>query len=53
MTAIALRVENLGKQTCIGGKQERYQTLRDAISDCSQTLRISPAAIRPAKGVRD
>jgi hypothetical protein len=29
MSDIAIRVENLGKQYRIGGKQERYKTLRD------------------------
>ena len=33
MTDIAVRVENLGKQYRIGGKQERYKTLHDAIAD--------------------
>lgn len=29
----AIRVENLGKMYRIGGKQEKYQTLRDTLSD--------------------
>ena len=33
MTDIAIRVENLSKRYRIGGKQERYKTLRDSISD--------------------
>ena len=32
MSDIAIRVENLGKQYRIG-KQERYRTLRDTITD--------------------
>lgn len=31
MTDIAIRVENISKQYRIGGKQERYRTLRDAL----------------------
>ena len=33
MSNIAIRVENLGKQYHIGRKQERYQSLRDTITD--------------------
>ena len=33
MTDIALRVENLSKRYRIGGRQERYKTLRDTIMD--------------------
>lgn len=33
MSNFALRVENLGKLYRIGGQQEKYQTLRDTISD--------------------
>jgi lipopolysaccharide transport system ATP-binding protein len=31
MTDIAIRVENIGKQYRIGGRQERYRTLRDTL----------------------
>jgi len=30
---IAIRVEGLSKRYCIGGKQERYRTLRDTVAD--------------------
>jgi len=33
MSNIAIRVENLSKQYRIGGKQERYKTLRDTLTD--------------------
>src|SRR5687767_11363737 len=33
MSDIAIRVEGLSKRYRIGGKQERYRTLRDAIAD--------------------
>ncbi|MCB9437113.1 MAG: ABC transporter ATP-binding protein [Anaerolineales bacterium] len=33
MSDIAIRVEGLGKQYRIGGKQEKYKTLRDSIAD--------------------
>lgn len=33
MSDVAIRVENLGKMYRIGGKQERYRTLRDTITD--------------------
>ncbi|MBC7185500.1 MAG: ABC transporter ATP-binding protein [Calditrichaeota bacterium] len=33
MSDIAIRVEGLGKMYRIGGKQERYRTLRDTLSD--------------------
>lgn len=33
MSDIAIRVEGLGKQYRIGGKQEKYRTLRDTIAD--------------------
>ena len=33
MSDIAIRVENLSKQYRIGGKQERYKTLRDTLTD--------------------
>lgn len=33
MSNTAIRVENLGKMYRIGGKQEKYQTLRDTLAD--------------------
>ncbi|MCL4237366.1 MAG: ATP-binding cassette domain-containing protein [Anaerolineae bacterium] len=33
MSNVAVRVENLGKLYRIGGKQERYRTLRDTLTD--------------------
>lgn len=33
MSDVAIRVENLGKMYRIGGKQERYRTLRDTITE--------------------
>ncbi|NLH08087.1 MAG: ABC transporter ATP-binding protein, partial [Chloroflexi bacterium] len=33
MSDIAIRVEGLSKQYRIGGKQERYRTLRDTLTD--------------------
>jgi lipopolysaccharide transport system ATP-binding protein len=33
MSNIAVKVENLGKMYRIGGKQEKYQTLRDTLTD--------------------
>jgi lipopolysaccharide transport system ATP-binding protein len=33
MSEIAIRVEGLGKQYRIGGKQEKYRTLRDTLTD--------------------
>src|SRR5690606_39928733 len=33
MSNLALRVEDLGKMYRIGGKQERYRTLRDTLTD--------------------
>ena len=33
MSEIVIRVEGLGKQYHIGGKQERYKTLRDTLTD--------------------
>ncbi len=33
MSDIAIRVEGLSKQYRIGGKQERYKTLRDTLTD--------------------
>lgn len=45
MSDIAIRVEDLGKKYKIGGKQERYRTIRDTLVDAV----VSP--IRRAKGV--
>jgi lipopolysaccharide transport system ATP-binding protein len=33
MSDVAIQIENLGKMYRIGGKQERYRTLRDSITD--------------------
>lgn len=37
MSNVAIRVENLGKMYRIGGKQERYYTLRDTLVDLAAT----------------
>jgi len=33
MTGIAIRVENLSKQYCIGGPQARYKTIRESLTE--------------------
>ncbi len=38
MTDIAIRVENLGRRYRIGGKQERYKTLRDSSADVGSRI---------------
>lgn len=37
MSNVAIRVENLGKMYRIGGKQEKYSTLRDTLVDIAAT----------------
>ncbi|HRL14628.1 MAG TPA: ATP-binding cassette domain-containing protein, partial [Aggregatilineales bacterium] len=37
MSDVAIRVENLGKMYRIGGKQEKYSTLRDTLVDIAAT----------------
>ena len=33
MSALAIKVENISKQFCISGKQERYKALRDVVTE--------------------
>jgi hypothetical protein len=33
MSHIAIRVENLSKQYCIGGPQARYETIRESLTE--------------------
>ena len=47
MTDIAIRVENLGKRYRIGGKQERYKTLRDSlVQTASAPVRAAGSLLR-------
>ena len=50
MTDIAIRVGKLGKPYHIGGRQDRYKTLRDTLTDLAtapvRRFRNAPFAIR-------
>jgi len=41
MSDIVIRAEGLGKQYCIGGRQARYRTLRDSISNAIRATFLS------------
>jgi lipopolysaccharide transport system ATP-binding protein len=55
MSDIAIRVEGLGKQYRIGGKQERYKTLRDTLTDAvtSPFRRLSSVVRGQSSAVAD
>ena len=52
MSDIAIRVENLSKQYCIGGPKASYKTLRESLTDVATALfrRLSSVAATRSEG---
>ena len=54
MSEIAIKVENLGKQFMIGGRQEPYRTLRDTLADAlTAPIRRAGRLLRGRGGASD
>ena len=52
MSEIAIRAEHLAKRYRIGGKRERYRTLRDTLADVARVPgRLARAAVGRARGL--